>query len=76
MIGALRKIEGRSRLEAAPDEVRPSFLDDPPGPDLFARPFATHPSIDDHVAALVQTAGGRDPGARTAPPFAGYVPHD
>lgn len=61
MISALRKIEGRSDLPAVPDQVRAMFLDD----QKNARGgswWATHPTIAARVAALVQTAGGRDPG--------------
>jgi heat shock protein HtpX len=55
MIGALRKIEGCSEIEA-PSQVQEMFLDHPQAASLFA----THPSIDDRVAALVRYAGGRD----------------
>jgi heat shock protein HtpX len=58
MIGALRKIEGRSEIEA-PSQVQEMFLDHPRAAGL-AGLFATHPSIDDRVAALVRYAGGRD----------------
>ncbi len=34
----------------------------------FADLFATHPSIDARVAALVQYAGGHDPGPIALPP--------
>jgi heat shock protein HtpX len=61
MISALRKIEGRSQLEAVPDQVRAMFLDDQKnarGGSLWA----THPPIEKRIAALVAHAGGRDPG--------------
>lgn len=68
MISALRKIEGQSRIEAVPDEVRAMFLDDQGDNRAFSGLFATHPSIDSRVAALVAFAGGRDPGRRPPPP--------
>lgn len=58
MIGALRKIEGRSKIEA-PSQIRPMFIDHPRAAGL-AGLFATHPTIDHRVAALVEHAGGRD----------------
>lgn len=61
MIGALRKIEGRSGI-ASPDEVQQMFLDNQPDGSGLEGLFATHPSIDQRVEALVRFAGGRDPG--------------
>jgi heat shock protein HtpX len=61
MISALRKIEGRSSV-AAPDEVQLMFLDNQPDGRGLEGLFASHPSIDKRVAALVEFAGGRDPG--------------
>lgn len=61
MIGALRKIEGRSGL-ASPDEVQQMFLDNQPDGSGLEGLFATHPSIEQRVEALVRYAGGRDPG--------------
>lgn len=61
MISALRKIEGRSSLPQVPDQVRALFLDDQKNAK-GASFWATHPSIGERVAALVQHAGGRDPG--------------
>lgn len=59
MISALRKIEGRSRLEA-PDEVRGMFLENgSEGPGAL---FATHPPIAKRIKALIEFGGGRDPG--------------
>jgi heat shock protein HtpX len=63
MIAALRKIERRSEIEA-PSQVQEMFLDHPPTSGLSSL-FATHPSIDDRVAALVEHSGGRD----IAPPI-------
>jgi heat shock protein HtpX len=73
MIGALRKIEGRSEIEA-PSQVQEMFLDHPRAAGL-AGLFATHPSIDDRVSALVEHAGGRDvPRAAAAPAEAANHP--
>jgi len=79
MIMALRKIEGRGELHAANSAVMEMCVDNPR--EGFADIFATHPSVDKRVAALVQFAGGHDPGplelaapehpAQIAPP-----PHD
>lgn len=66
MIAALRKIEGRSNVRA-PDEVQLMFLDNQPDGRGLEGLFATHPSIDKRVAALVKFTGGRDPGPWQAP---------
>jgi heat shock protein HtpX len=60
MISALRKIEGRGELPGATSAVMEMCIDNPR--EGFADLFATHPSIDARVKALVQYAGGRDPG--------------
>ncbi len=60
MISALRKVSGRSKLQA-PDDVQGMFLDNDKEGFIDAL-FATHPSIDKRIAALIQFAGGRDPG--------------
>ncbi|HVY19993.1 MAG TPA: M48 family metallopeptidase [Bauldia sp.] len=60
MISALRKIAGHSDLQA-PSQIQEMFLDHPREKG-FARFFATHPSIDDRVAALAKFAGGHDLG--------------
>ena len=52
MITALRKIEGRGELEGATSAVMEMCVDNPRSG--FADLFATHPSIDSRVAALVQ----------------------
>ncbi|GGE47444.1 protease HtpX [Agaricicola taiwanensis] len=67
MISALRKIEGRSHVVDVPADVRPMFFDDHAKTGFMASLFATHPSIEDRVQALVQTAGGRDPGPYIPP---------
>ena len=61
MISALRKVEGRSDIPAMPSQVQAMLLDWPQGAQGFNL-WATHPSIDARVEALVVVAGGRDPG--------------
>ena len=76
MISALRKVSGHSRLKA-PDEVQGMFLDNQPDGGGVDSLFATHPSIESRIQALVKYAGGRDLGAVvTAVPegFATAVP--
>jgi len=60
MISALRKIENRGELAAANSAVMEMCIDNPRSG--FADLFATHPSVDARVAALVQYAGGHDSG--------------
>ncbi len=60
MISALRKIEGRGELPGATSAVMELCVDNPR--QGFTDLFATHPSVDSRVAALVKFAGGRDPG--------------
>lgn len=55
MISALRKISGRSAIDA-PGEVRQMMLDNSAN---FAGIFATHPSIEKRIAALEAYAGGQ-----------------
>ena len=65
MISALRKIEGRGELAGATSAVMEMCLDNPR--EGFADLFATHPSVDSRVAALVKFAGGHDPGPLALP---------
>lgn len=60
MISALRKVSGRSKLQA-PDDVQGMFLDNEREGFMDAL-FATHPSMDKRIAALIRFGGGRDPG--------------
>ncbi|MET0276687.1 MAG: M48 family metallopeptidase [Pseudorhodoplanes sp.] len=60
MIMALRKIEGRGELEGVTSSVMEMCVDNPRSG--FADLFASHPSIDRRVDALVKMAGGHDPG--------------
>ncbi len=66
MITALRKIETRGELPGVTSAVMEMCVDNPRSG--FADLFATHPSIESRVEALVKNAGGRDPGPITLPP--------
>jgi heat shock protein HtpX len=68
MISALRKIEGRGELQGATSAVMELCLDNPR--EGFADLFATHPSVESRVNALVKYAGGHYEGplALPAPP--------
>jgi heat shock protein HtpX len=65
MIMALRKIENRGELDGATSAVMEMCVDNPR--EGIADLFATHPSIDRRVAALVEHAGGHDPGPLALP---------
>src|SRR6185437_4795629 len=65
MISALRKIEGRGELPGATSAVMELCLDNPR--EGFSDLFATHPSVDARVQALVKFAGGHDPGPLALP---------
>ncbi|MGE5159377.1 MAG: M48 family metallopeptidase [Gemmatimonas sp.] len=56
MISALRKIEGRGELPGATSAVMELCLDNPR--EGFSDLFATHPSVEARVQALVRYAGG------------------
>jgi heat shock protein HtpX len=59
MISALRKIEAHAAIPAMPSRMQYFFIESPalhPGSGWFA----THPSVDARVAALIKFAGGRD----------------
>jgi heat shock protein HtpX len=68
MISALRKIENRGELEGSTSAVMEMCVDNPRSG--FADLFATHPSIDSRVEALVKFAGGHDPGPLALPELA------
>jgi heat shock protein HtpX len=77
MISALRKIEGRGELPGATSAVMELCLDNPR--EGFSDLFATHPSVESRVQALVKYAGGHDPGplalpAPEAAPEQGQIP--
>jgi heat shock protein HtpX len=65
MISALRKIENRGELPGATSAVMELCVDNPR--EGFADLFATHPSVDARVRALVKYAGGHDPGPLQLP---------
>src|ERR1700727_2231774 len=65
MISAPRKIENRGELPGATSAVMELCLDNPR--HGFSDLFATHPSVDARVQALVKFAGGRDPGPLALP---------
>ncbi len=65
MITALRKIEGRGELEGATSAVMEMCVDNPRSG--FADLFATHPSIDNRIEAIIKFAGGHDPGPLALP---------
>jgi heat shock protein HtpX len=65
MISALRKIENRGELPGATSAVMELCVDNPR--EGFADLFATHPSVDARVRALVKYAGGHDPGLLPLP---------
>jgi heat shock protein HtpX len=65
MISALRKIEGRGELPGATSAVMELCVDNPR--EGFADLFATHPSVESRVRALVQYAGGHYEGPLALP---------
>jgi heat shock protein HtpX len=65
MISALRKIENRGELPGATSAVMELCVDNPR--EGFSDLFATHPSVESRVRALVKYAGGHDPGPLTLP---------
>ncbi|MFL5094335.1 MAG: M48 family metallopeptidase [Xanthobacteraceae bacterium] len=67
MITALRKIEGRGELEGATSAVMELCVDNPR--EGFVDLFATHPPVESRISALINFAGGHDPGPiELAPP--------
>jgi heat shock protein HtpX len=65
MISALRKIEGRGELPGATSAVMELCLDNPR--EGFTDLFATHPSVEARVQALVKYAGGHYVGRLALP---------
>jgi len=57
MISALRKIDGRGEIAGVPSAVMELCLDNPRSG--FSDLFATHPSIEKRIDALVRYAGGK-----------------
>src|SRR5882757_8658241 len=74
MISALRKIEGRGELPGATSAVMELCLDNPR--EGFADLFATHPSVQSRVDALVKFAGGHDPGPLPPPADEAEAPEE
>jgi heat shock protein HtpX len=74
MISALRKIENRGELPGATSAIMELCLDNPR--QGFSDLFATHPSVDSRVAALVKYAGGHDPGPLALPSDSSDAPAD
>src|SRR5882757_9724063 len=74
MISALRKIENRGELPGATSAVMELCVDNPR--EGFADLFATHPSVDSRVQALVKFAGGHDPGRLALPSDRADEPED
>ena len=72
MISALRKIEGRGELAGATSAVMEMCVDNPR--EEFADLFATHPPIEQRIAAIMKFAGGHDPGPLTLPDQAEPAP--
>jgi heat shock protein HtpX len=72
MISALRKIENRGELPGATSAVMELCVDNPR--EGFADLFATHPSVQSRVDALVKFAGGHDPGPLPDPAVATEQP--
>lgn len=69
MISALRKIENRGELPGATSAVMELCVDNPR--EGFADLFATHPSVQSRVDALVKFAGGHDSGPLPPPGYEG-----
>jgi heat shock protein HtpX len=65
MISALRKIEGRGELPGATSAVMELCIDNPR--EGFSDLFATHPSVESRVQALVKYAGGHYEGRLALP---------
>jgi heat shock protein HtpX len=65
MISALRKIEGRGELHGATSAVMEMCVDNPR--EEFTDLFSTHPPIEKRIKALIEVAGGHDPGPLALP---------
>jgi heat shock protein HtpX len=74
MISALRKIENRGELPGATSAVMELCVDNPR--EGFADLFATHPSVESRVQALVQYAGGHYEGPLALPMHPSEEPTD
>jgi heat shock protein HtpX len=74
MISALRKIEGRGELPGATSAVMELCVDNPR--EGFSDLFATHPSVESRVQALVKYAGGHYQGPLALPMHPSGEPDD
>src|ERR1700738_3176586 len=74
ILSARRKIENRGELPGATSAVMELCVDNPR--EGFADLFATHPSVDSRVQALVKFAGGHDPGRLALPSDTAQEPDD
>jgi heat shock protein HtpX len=74
MISALRKIEGRGELPGATSAVMELCVDNPR--EGFSDLFATHPSVESRVQALVKYAGGHYEGPLALPMHPSGEPDD
>jgi heat shock protein HtpX len=72
MISALRKIEGRGELHGATSAVMELCLDNPR--EGFSDLFATHPSVESRVQALVKYGGGHYEGPLALPTHPSHAP--
>ncbi len=61
MISALRKIQAHAVIPDMPSRMHAFFIESPARVQE-ASWFATHPSVDERIAALIEYAGGRDVG--------------
>jgi len=68
MIGALRKIEGRSEMPSVPSGIMEMCIENQK--NSIADLFSTHPSVQRRVEKLVAVAGGRDRVAEATSPSA------
>lgn len=73
MISALRKIEGRGELPRATSAVMEMCIDNPRSG--FVDLFATHPPIEARIRALIDYAGGHDPGPLAEVPEPEVIGH-
>jgi heat shock protein HtpX len=67
MISALKRIEGRARIDDVPSLVQEAFIENPS--IGFASLFDTHPPIAARIAALVKYAGGNPDALIEGPVF-------
>ncbi|MCX7899105.1 MAG: M48 family metallopeptidase [Methylocystis sp.] len=59
MISALRKIAAHGVIQGMPSRMHAFFIESP-AQRAESGWFATHPTVDERVAALIEFAGGRD----------------